>query len=267
MRHTFSVIVLFGLLGAGCGSSGHSLPRVIACEGLELVLVPQGNRMIGTDNSRAHPRQDWPQTWFKLDYILYMGTTEVTAEQYRRILGDPGLLPSYEPSQPVYEKYSRAVRFCAEFAKKLESATGRRWEVRLPNEAEWEYAACWGRPPTEDWWPVADVHSDYDLMAHEWFCENSGGKTHPVRQKKATSLGLYDMLANAPEWCHGWFVPNESVATMLARLKQTGFVGEMRPWRGGSASSSADECRPSRRAGWYPESAAYAGFRIVALPK
>lgn len=74
---------------------------------------------------------------------------------------------------------------CQEFIKKLnEEKDGFIYD--LPTEEEWEYCA-----------KSCDKQKIKDIA---WCCENSDNKTHPVKQKKPNSLGLYDMLGNVWEW-------------------------------------------------------------------
>ncbi len=77
------------------------------------------------------------------------------------------------------------------FLRKLNAGGGR---YRLPSEAEWEYAARGGQ--RSQGYKYAGSNSP-DAVA--WYGENSGIKTHPVGQKQANELGLYDLSGNVYE--------------------------------------------------------------------
>jgi formylglycine-generating enzyme required for sulfatase activity len=75
---------------------------------------------------------------------------------------------------------------------KLAEKTGR--DVRLPTEAEWEYAC---RAGSKTKWFFGDAPSR--LGDYAWFKDNDGGKSHPVGQKKPNPWGLYDICGNVCE--------------------------------------------------------------------
>jgi len=182
-------------------------------------------------------------------------------------------LPAWqkESELPAVVRWEQADAFCEEFGRLLEEKTGRQWECRLPREAEWEYAACYGQPPWLDWWPEGRLHSNhYNLLDHAWYEVNSGSKRHAVGTKEPNPLGLYDMLGNEMEWCDGWLT--DSVETMLSEGWKEDYPGTPRPGgrmardrprRGGGYLSTEDECRPSRRRGGRDMPTT---FRVVALP-
>lgn len=62
--------------------------------------------------------------------------------------------------------------------------------MRLPNEAEWEYAARAGSKESR----YAPLH------AYAWFIDNSGDTRRPVAQKQPNAWRLYDMLGNVWQW-------------------------------------------------------------------
>lgn len=98
--------------------------------------------------------------------------------------------------------WNDAKAFCDWASKR----TGR--GVRLPTEAEWEYAC---RAGTKTKWSFGDTESAIDEYA--WHENNSGLQTHPVGQKKPNAWGLYDMLGNAMECCQDWWGPYGGDAT------------------------------------------------------
>ena len=93
---------------------------------------------------------------------------------------------------------------CITFINKLNTQlsgqlpSGRKF--RLPTEAEWEYAARGGNRSRGYRYSGSDK-----LGSVAWYRDNSGDKTHQVKQKQANELGLYDMSGNVLEWCNDWF--------------------------------------------------------------
>jgi formylglycine-generating enzyme required for sulfatase activity len=112
-------------------------------------------------------------------------------------------------------------------------------EMRLPTEAEWEYAARGGNPAAR-YGPLGAV---------AWYSSNSGRTTHEVAQKQPNGYGLYDILGNVWEWAADWFDETYYPSSPL-NDPQGPSDGTHRTLRGGSWSSSASSARASYRIGY-----------------
>lgn len=68
--------------------------------------------------------------------------------------------------------------------------------LRLPSEAEWEYACRAGTKT-----PYASGSGEEDLRKVGWYRGNSEDRLHPVCELDPNWFGLFDMHGNAWEWC------------------------------------------------------------------
>jgi formylglycine-generating enzyme required for sulfatase activity len=153
-------------------------------------------------------------------------------------------------------------------------------EVRLPSEAEWEYA-CRAGSETDFY----NGDGEAALAEVGWFKGNSYGETHPVDERpELHPLGLYGLHGNVWEWCqdvydvkayrkraHGWLARAWNLAdagydafywSAEDRLKQSA----ARVFRGGCSISSARLSRSAFRSGTgWVSGTGICGFRVCLV--
>jgi formylglycine-generating enzyme required for sulfatase activity len=133
-----------------------------------------------------------------------------------------------------------AVRFSKELNKLKKGLN-----LRLPREAEWEYA-CRAGTAGSRYGKLEDV---------AWYDGNSGKVTHDVGQLVANAWGLHDMLGNVWEWC----LDGQRDYTEASLTDPDGGSGARRVIRGGGWLDDARGVRAASR------DANHAGYRFFDL--
>ncbi len=224
-----------------------------------------------------------PRQRVRISKPFYMATREVTVGQFRCFVESTGHVTDAEKygdaragkdgkwqlvaglswRDPGYSQtdehpvacvsWTDATAFCEWLARRA----GR--TMRLPTEAEWEYAC---RAGTETAYSFGDWAGG--LGDHAWYWDNSGRNTHAVGTKQPNGWGLYDMHGNVWEWCgdwHDWDYYANSLDTAPAGPGR----GTSRVLRGGSWANYALYCSCAFRAMAGPDIRSnYIGFRVVA---
>lgn len=112
--------------------------------------------------------------------------------------------------------------------------------VRLPSEAEWEYACRAGDRSVR--------YGELDDIA--WHRGNSDERVHAVGRKRANAWGLFDTIGNVWEWCWDHY--------------DTRVYGPYRVFRGGGWFDGPRACRASCRRRSHPTFAIDdLGFRLA----
>ena len=184
----------------------------------------------------------------------YIGQTQVTQELWQVVMGNNPSEFRGDNQRPV-ENVSW--NDCQNFITKLNRLTGKNF--RLPTEAEWEFAARGGNKRNDYKYSgsnkVNDVawyesNSSTNSVMRSFLTMGRGKRTHPVAQKQANELGLYDMSGNVWEWCQDWYDDYSS----NSQTNPTGpSTGGGRVLRGGGWHSYVRGVRVSSRYSYTPD--------------
>lgn len=183
----------------------------------------------------------------------YIGHTPVTQALWKKVMG----------SNPSYFKFDSlpvenvSWNDCQMFIRKLNTLTGK--SFRLPTEAEWEYAARGGKKSHNYNYSGSNRIDDV-----AWYRDNSNNSTHPVGQKCANELGLFDMSGNVLEWCSDWYEERYCYYFESRCNPQGPSQGQYRVSRGGSWYYADNRCQISYRSYGVPtDGNANLGFRLA----
>ncbi|MBP7652293.1 formylglycine-generating enzyme family protein [Candidatus Dependentiae bacterium] len=214
---------------------------------LEMVFIEGRNFNMGSNNGSDDEK---PVHRVTLD-DFYIGKYEVTQEQWEAVMGENH--SEFKGNNLPVEQVSW--EDCQEFIEKINEITG--MKLRLPTEAEWEYAAKGGQE--------YEYSGSDDLDEVGWYSSNSGNRTNSVGQKRSNGYGLYDMSGNVCEWCQDWY-QEDYYSNSLTDNPNGPQFGSGRVLRGGGWYDGGDDyCRVASRDGNGPSyRGSNYGFRLVS---
>ena len=184
------------------------------------------------------------------DWMFLIAKYEVTQDQWAAVMGPecptPGM-PGTRPQTSI--SWFDAIDFTRRLSEWLLAdhpdslPREGRYDayLRLPTEAEWEYAARGGAAVSEAEFRERVPPMDGELAAYVWYqgAESAQGSIKPVGVRGANPLGLHDMLGNVEEIVLEPFRLNR---VGRQHGQAGGFVT-----RGGSILTPADEIRSALR--------------------
>jgi formylglycine-generating enzyme required for sulfatase activity len=219
--------------------------------GMEFIWIPSGCFEMGCGQWADECEPDEVPRHNVCVHGFWLGKYEVTQGIWKKIMGNNPSRFQKGDNYPVEHVSWKQAR---EFVKKLKIDGG--YTVRLPTEAEWEYAARGGGRQ--------EVYAGgNDLSILGWYENNSEGSTHPVGTKVPNAFGLHDMNGNVWEWCRDVYLQDAYSKSMENRHTDT-TQSVFRVRRGGSWDSESRHLRNLFR-GSYPSDLQFEsnGLRVV----
>jgi formylglycine-generating enzyme required for sulfatase activity len=250
---------------AAFADANEAMLELTLIEGISMKFawIQAGSFLMGSPDSETDRLDNEIQHKVIISKPFHLGICEVTQKQYMAVMGN-------NPSEfkrgggangerrPV-EKVSW--REAGEFCLKASELTGRR--LRLPSEAEWEYAC---RAGTVTQFNTGETLSskqanhvgDFTLEQLKEMNENrdqaaklfDGKMTSPVGSYPPNAWGLYDMHGNVFEWCADWYGEYGRARQKDPRGPDD---GTLRVVRGGSWYTYPEFCRSAYRSSMPPE--------------
>ncbi len=245
---------------------------------LSLTLVPQGAFVMGSPPRDSSRNNDEYLHDVAISKPFHMGVTEVTRKQWQAVVGvenieDLGLQPGDESIPTVMWRLRPVPEAEADFPAsgvsyqditqvflpKLADLAQVDGEIRLPTEAEWEWAV---RAGTTGHYYTGDSEGSLDECG--WYEVNSYGRSHNVGRKTPNPWGLYDCIGNVAEITLDSYDSLYYLRSPHSDPVNLDPDGNFRVCRGGSYVNSPRLCRMSNRTYMHKENRyPHAGFRIV----
>jgi sulfatase modifying factor 1 len=249
-----------------------------ALDDMRFRWCPAGTFLMGSPPTESGRRTDEAQVSVTLTRGFWMGAFEVTQRDWLRNVGPfPAQPPAADTGVgldvPVYwVNFAEAEQFAArltERARRL-GALPSGWAVRLPTEAQWEYACRAGTTTATAFGETLSVgQANFEPLATTRG-DRSRNRAMPVGSFKPNAWGIADMHGNVFEWCRDWYhawLPggvDPDLSDVRGEQNRDGTFSRVR--RGGAWMDSAEYCRSAYRLRFEPERRSdHIGFRVAIV--
>jgi sulfatase modifying factor 1 len=239
---------------------------------------PPGRFLMGSPPTEVGHRPDEAQVEVALSKGFWVARHEVTQRDWKRVVGSfPGRPPSAQfgegDDHPVYwVSFEDAERFCGELTRRLRGAghLPASWEIRLPTEAQWEYACRAGTTtPTAFGASLSAGQANFGGAPARPPAPQRG-RAMTVGSFPPNAWGLRDMHGNVWEWCRDYYharLPggaDPDLYTLKGVPNRDGSYSRVR--RGGAWIEPEWACRSACRLRYEPHRTSdHIGFRVVAV--
>ena len=243
---------------------------------IDFATIPRGEYMMGALASDSDAAADEKPAHRVRISAFELGLTEITVGQFQAYCrAARKSMPKQEAwnnttEHPVHNvSWNDATGYCNWATNELRRA-GVPGTIRLPTEAEWEYAARGGatgidvKPLYKYPWGDQDPPGGDGLVN---FSANGDGfeKTAPVGRFKPNGYGLRDMAGNLWEWCQDRYDDGYYATGPVENPQGSNELDKrVRILRGGSWFSGPGFLRASSRFGLEPDFRGFNfGFRLA----
>ncbi len=250
-------------------------------EGIKFCWCPAGQFIMGSPLTEPERRPGEDQVEVTLSKGFWMGKFEATQGQWKSVVGKlPGEftveLPEGDDLPVGNVNFAEAEAFCLKLTD-----LGRKsgdlpidWEIRLPTEAQWEYACRAGTTTATSFgYKISSKQANFKGRPYNGAEQGpSIGKATKVGSYPANAWGLHDLHGNTCEWCRDWFHaklpggvdPDLYNAKTTALMNRTGDYSRVR--RSGTWTDEGWPNRSAFRQRFEPERRYdHIGFRVVVV--